>query len=32
MQKILITNNHFRELKGSEIVTLELAEYFLEHD
>lgn len=28
MKKILITNNHFREFKGSEIVTLELVEYF----
>lgn len=28
MKKILITNNHFRELKGSEILTLELIEFF----
>lgn len=28
-KRILITNNHFREIKGSELVTLELAEEFL---
>lgn len=29
MQKILITNNHLHDIKGSELVTLELAEIFL---
>jgi len=29
MQKILITNNHLHDIKGSELVTLELAELFL---
>ncbi|ROP61949.1 hypothetical protein EDF81_0428 [Enterobacter sp. BIGb0383] len=29
MQKILITNNHLHDIKGSELVTLELAEMFL---
>lgn len=31
MPRILITTNHLEQLQGSEIVTLEVAQYFLNH-